>query len=133
MFPSQQHILMVYTRKLLITNFRSLFINHKADSSPCVCAGWPSMPCLSSFHRCNNQIVTYMIDCSVSEFISFKYCLLYLIVHNCGPKLLICGHKNQHSEIYNLDMSENDSALLHPTLPCILFFSQDFSHKTVSL
>ena len=74
-----------------------------------------------------------MIDGSVCEFISFKYCLLYLLVHNCGPKLLISGYKNQHSEIYDLDMSESESALPHPSLPCILFSSQDFSHKIVCL
>ena len=56
------------------------------------------------------------------------FCLLYLLVHNPGPKLLIFDYKNQsNSEIYNLKTSEDDPTLPHPT--CILLFSQNFSHK----
>lgn len=59
--------------------------------------------------------------------------LLYLLVYNLGQKLLLCEYKNKKktSGTCKLQVSENDSTVLHSTLTCFLLFSQDFSHKVV--
>lgn len=72
--------------------------------------GWLSMPFLSSFQRCNNHIVTYMINHSVSEFTAFKYSVycIHLSTTVSQNHLYV---KNQNTEIYNLEIPENDPIL----------------------
>lgn len=74
------------------------------------------------------KVSSYVID----DFIPSKYFTVFTCLQP-WPKITSMWIQKQkkNSGTCKLQVSENDSTVLHSTLTCFLLFSQDFSHKVV--